>query len=120
MSAPTRPPETPASVDLLVGGMTCASCVGRVEKKLNRLEGVHATVNLATASAHVDYDPALVGPEELIETVERTGYTAALPTPAAAGAEPEAGRDLRTRLLVSAPLAVAVFVLVAAIRGEQR
>ncbi len=111
MSAPTRPPETPASVDLLVGGMTCASCVGRVEKKLNRLEGVHATVNLATASAHVDYDPALVGPEELIETVERTGYTAALPTPAAAGAEPEAGRDLRTRLLVSAPLAVAVFVL---------
>jgi Cu+-exporting ATPase len=100
------------SVDLLVGGMTCASCVGRVERKLNRLDGVEATVNLATASAHVDYDPRLVGPDDLIATVERTGYTAALPTPTGPGEESEApGRDLFRRLVVSAPLAVAVFVL---------
>ena len=106
--------ETPerTSVDLLVGGMTCASCVGRVERKLNRLDGVQATVNLATASAHVDYDPRLVGPDDLIATVERTGYTAALPTTTAPGEKAEApGRDLFRRLVVSAPLAVAVFVL---------
>ena len=99
-------------VDLLVGGMTCASCVGRVERKLNRLDGVHATVNLATASAHVDYDPRLVGTDDLIATVERTGYTAALPSPTGdTVVEPVGTRDLRTRLLVSAPLAIAVFVL---------
>ena len=67
------------TVDLLVGGMTCASCVGRVEKKLNRLEGVEASVNLATASARVAYDPALVDEDTLVATVERTGYTARCP-----------------------------------------
>ena len=68
------------SVDLLVGGMTCASCVARVEKKLNRLEGVEASVNLATASARVSFDPSLVDEDTLVETVERTGYTATLPS----------------------------------------
>src|SRR5436190_19463034 len=67
------------SVDLLVGGMTCASCVARVEKKLNRLEGVEASVNLATASARVRFDPGLVDEHALVEAVERTGYTASLP-----------------------------------------
>ncbi|HET8561754.1 MAG TPA: heavy metal translocating P-type ATPase [Marmoricola sp.] len=99
------------SVDLLVGGMTCASCVGRVEKKLNRLDGVHASVNLATASAHVDFDPQLVDTDTLIATVERTGYTAALPGPTTEAAREDPGRDLLRRLLVSAPLAAAVFVL---------
>src|SRR3954451_1219444 len=70
--------EQASSVDLLVGGMTCASCVARVEKKLNRLEGVEATVHLATASARVRFDPDLVEPATLVQTVERTGYTAAL------------------------------------------
>ncbi len=60
--------------------MTCASCVARVEKKLNRLEGVEASVNLATASARVSFDPSLVDEDTLVETVERTGYTAALPS----------------------------------------
>ena len=105
------PTAATASVDLLVGGMTCASCVGRVERKLNRLDGVHATVNLATASAHVDYDPRLLGTDELIATVERTGYTAALPGPSAEEPSEDPGRGLLRRLLVSAPLAVAVFVL---------
>jgi Cu+-exporting ATPase len=115
---PVVEPVTPVvepveTVDLLVGGMTCASCVGRVERKLNRLDGVHATVNLATASAHVDYDPARVSTDDLVATVERTGYTAALPTPTADGpaGEPAETRDLFRRLLVSAPLAIAVFVL---------
>ena len=95
-----------AHVDLLVGGMTCASCVGRVEKKLNRIDGVTARVNLATASASVDYDPASTDEETLVRTVEKTGYTA---SPAVEGAAPDddqdrVGADLRRRLLVSAPL----------------
>ena len=62
-------PTTPSAVehvDLLVGGMTCASCVARVEKKLNRLDGVTATVNLATASASVDYDPGETDVDRLL------------------------------------------------------
>ena len=101
-------------VDLLVGGMTCASCVGRVEKKLNRLDGVSATVNLATASASVDYDPTLVDPANLVATVERTGYTAAVAGPAQRDAEetrPAEEDDYRRRLLVAAPLTLAVLVL---------
>ncbi len=102
-------------VDLLVGGMTCASCVGRVERKLNRLDGVHASVNLATASAAVDYDPAGVEVDTLLRTVEQTGYTAAVATPEAAdeSADDEQRRaaDFRRRLLVAVPLSLAVLVL---------
>lgn len=105
-------------VDLLVGGMTCASCVGRVEKKLNRLDGVSATVNLATASASVDFDPVLVDPATLVATVEKTGYTAAVAGPAQRDAEetdePADESGYRRRLLVSAPLSVAVLVLMMA------
>ena len=102
------------SVDLLVGGMTCASCVSRVEKKLNRLEGVEASVNLATASARVSFDPTLVDEATLVETVERTGYTAALPSGDEAGpAADEAAyaRSLSRRLLLAVPLTAAVLVL---------
>lgn len=104
-------------VDLLVGGMTCASCVGRVEKKLNRLDGVSATVNLATASASVDYDPTLVDPGTLVATVEKTGYTAAVAGPAQRDdgeTEPADEYDYRRRLLVAAPLTLAVLVLMMA------
>ena len=104
-------------VDLLVGGMTCASCVGRVEKKLNRLDGVSATVNLATASASVDYDPTLVDPATLVATVEKTGYTAAVAGPAQRDAEetePAEEDDYRRRLLVAAPLTLVVLVLMMA------
>lgn len=109
----TQTPTTPHSVDLLVGGMTCASCVARVEKKLNRLEGVEATVNLATASAHVRFDPALVSESTLVETVERTGYTATLPSEDddPVGDEAAHARALLRRLLLAAPLTVAVLVL---------
>ena len=74
-------------VELPIRGMTCASCANRIERKLNRLDGVQASVNYATEKARVTvpdgYDPAL-----LIAEVEKTGYTAALPKPpAGSGAE---------------------------------
>jgi len=95
--------------------MTCASCVARVEKKLNRLDGVRASVNLATASAHVAYDPALVSESTLVETVERTGYSASLPSADAQDAadheEGARARDLGRRLALALPLTLAVLVL---------
>jgi Cu+-exporting ATPase len=100
------------AVELEIGGMTCASCAARIEKKLNQLDGVTATVNFATEKATVSF-PAAVSPEELITVVERTGYTATLPVvtqPEEADPEPETDA-LRQRLLISAALAVPVVVL---------
>lgn len=68
------------SAELAVGGMTCASCAARIEKKLTRLDGVTAAVNFATGTAHVSY-PEQITPDELISAVEQAGYTAALPAP---------------------------------------
>ncbi|GAA5615238.1 copper-translocating P-type ATPase [Streptomyces platensis] len=118
-----------ARVELAIGGMTCASCAARVEKKLNRMDGVLATVNYATEKAQVSYEGG-VSVGDLIATVERTGYTARPPAPPpepagaadAAGAaqgdgadlstDPQADlRPLRQRLTVSAVLAVPVIVL---------
>lgn len=109
------------SVDLLVGGMTCASCVARVERKLNRLDGVTASVNLATASAHVEYDAALVDEDTLVATVERTGYTATLPSDTGDGGDEErdASRALLRRLVVAVPLTLAL-VVVAMVPGVPR
>jgi Cu+-exporting ATPase len=105
------------SAELTIGGMTCASCAARVEKKLNRLDGVTATVNFATEKALVQLRNG-VTPDALITAVERTGYTAALPAASAAGlaaAGEDAGGDeaaaLRRRLLVSLALAIPVVVL---------
>jgi Cu+-exporting ATPase len=127
-------PVADARIELEIGGMTCASCAARIEKKLNRLDGVSATVNYATEKASVWYPPAL-RPSDLIATVEKTGYTAWVPAApgvtaaAATGGHPETGshsasgagpgsdagpgpiRTLRTRLLVSTALAVPVVVL---------
>ena len=61
-------------VDLGVTGMTCTSCSSRVERKLNKLDGAEATVNFATESASVSYDPDKLSPADLIQTVENTGY----------------------------------------------
>ena len=72
--------STPTDVELLIGGMTCASCANRIEKKLNRLDGVTATVNYATEKAKVSFGEG-VTPEDLIATVEKTGYRATLPRP---------------------------------------
>ncbi|MEV6764225.1 heavy metal translocating P-type ATPase [Streptomyces sp. NPDC051105] len=106
-----------AEVELLIGGMTCASCAARIEKKLNRMDGVTATVNYATEKAKVTY-PGGVQVADLIATVERTGYTAEEPAPPEPRPEPaaEPERDpelaaLRHRLLVSALLAAPVVLL---------
>ncbi|MEU5120402.1 heavy metal translocating P-type ATPase [Streptomyces asoensis] len=108
-------PDT--EVELLIGGMTCASCAARVEKKLNRMDGVTATVNYATERARVSY-PAGTEVADLIATVVKTGYTAEEPEPApqpeqAAEDTPrDPGLDaLRHRLLVSTLLAAPVVLL---------
>ncbi|MFH9584052.1 heavy metal translocating P-type ATPase [Streptomyces luteogriseus] len=104
-----------AEVELLIGGMTCASCAARVEKKLNRMDGVTATVNYATEKARITC-PEGTDVADLIATVVKTGYTAEEPAPApeeASAAEdedPEAAA-LRSRLVVSAALAVPVILL---------
>ncbi len=66
----------PATLELAIGGMTCAACAARIEKQLNKLPGVEATVNLASERAHVRYVPGLADAERLVATVVKTGYTA--------------------------------------------
>ncbi|HEX2128475.1 MAG TPA: heavy metal translocating P-type ATPase [Solirubrobacterales bacterium] len=101
-------------VELPVEGMTCASCANRIERKLNKLEGVEATVNFATQKAAVDYDAGLVDPQELLGAVEAAGYRAELPAEQPKPAEPEEHGELRTlrnRLIVSAVLSVPIFAM---------
>ena len=102
-----------ARLELEIGGMTCASCANRIEKKLNRLDGVSASVNYATEKAVVTapsgYDPAV-----LIAEVEKTGYTAALPQPPASAAEVPEDRELtslRQRLIGAVVLSVPVIAM---------
>ncbi|ART68777.1 copper-translocating P-type ATPase [Mycobacterium dioxanotrophicus] len=98
------------SVELQIGGMTCASCATRIEKKLNSLDGVTATVNYATEKAHVDGD---VPADALIKVVEDAGYTAHVPTPEpdtiAVHGDPTV--SLRSRLIISVVLAVPVIAM---------
>ncbi|MEU3889983.1 heavy metal translocating P-type ATPase [Streptomyces sp. NPDC029041] len=105
---------TDAEVELAIGGMTCASCAARIEKKLNRMDGVTATVNYATEKAKVSYSGE-VSVGDLIATVEATGYTAREPSPPAAqhdpGVEADALRPLRERLLTAVVLAVPVVAM---------
>jgi P-type Cu+ transporter len=101
--------ETPGRIDLEVGGMVCASCAARVEKKLNQLAGVSASVNYATELASVEYDRDQVRLPDLVRAVEDAGYKAAVPSSLDAGADPV--RALRTRLLVSVALTVPLVLL---------
>jgi P-type Cu+ transporter len=129
MSSAPKPPAAPASagaeqVELAIGGMTCASCAARIEKRLNKLDGVTATVNYATEKAKVSYAEG-VAREDLVAAVEQAGYTARLPEPprsrghlegadAGSGLEPAEAdpvRPLRTRLLVSAALTLPVVAM---------
>ncbi|MFF7159728.1 heavy metal translocating P-type ATPase [Streptomyces sp. NPDC008139] len=103
-----------ATTDLTVTGMTCAACVSRVEKRLARLDGVTATVNLATSTAHITH-PASYAPAELVAAVEAAGYGA---SPRAAEPEPESSADAGAadrraliRLLAVAVLALPVLAL---------
>ncbi|MEU5299538.1 heavy metal translocating P-type ATPase [Streptomyces noursei] len=111
-------------VELAIGGMTCASCAARIEKKLNRMDGVEATVNYATEKAKVAFQDD-VSVHDLIATVEATGYTAQEPAPAATAGETAAAdgtgdgggaaqdtlRPLRQRLITAVTLAVPVIAL---------
>jgi Cu+-exporting ATPase len=109
---------TQQTVDLQIGGMTCASCAARIEKKLNRMPGVQASVNYATEKAHVLL-PEGTAVDAAIATVEATGYTATLPLPpqvsgrsgAPAPVEDPEVASLRRRLVVSTALTVPVLVL---------
>ncbi|GGL91123.1 heavy metal translocating P-type ATPase [Nakamurella endophytica] len=133
MTAPSPAPDTtggvaasPADrVELAIGGMTCASCAARIEKKLNRMPGVHAAVNYATEKAVVELPPGTTA-ADAVATVEATGYTARLPEPPAPvgttgdgtgvtdapdRTEDAPAASLRRRLLVSAALALPVLLL---------
>jgi len=125
--------STTDRLELPISGMTCASCANRIERKLNKLEGVSASVNYATERATVEYDPAVVDPQQLVETVEAAGYRATLPAPAHARAHvdhhaghsegaqraAEAGghhhdddpADLRRRVIAGSALSLPVLVL---------
>ncbi|MEU6886322.1 heavy metal translocating P-type ATPase [Streptomyces viridosporus] len=116
----TTVPDT-AEVELAIGGMTCASCAARIEKKLNRMDGVTATVNYATEKAKVTFD-ADVTVDDLIATVEATGYTAREPQPESArgaagpGQGDDSGQDdelrpLRQRLITAVLLSVPVVAM---------
>jgi Cu+-exporting ATPase len=101
-------------LEITITGMTCASCANRVERKLNKLDGVMATVNYATEKAKVHY-PATVSPDDLVATVEQAGYGAVLPRPEepTASETPEVDplAPLRQRLLGSIVLSIPVIVL---------
>jgi Cu+-exporting ATPase len=115
MDAPAAPQTT--DVDLVIGGMTCASCAARIEKRLNKLDGVSASVNYATELARVAV-PAGISVDDLVAQVEAVGYTAALPRPPAAAetgetapADDDETASLRTRLQMSIALTVPVVLL---------
>ena len=102
-------------VELPITGMTCASCAARVEKRLNKLDGVEASVNYATERASVQYDARAIELEHLLEAVEAAGYTAALPAaPTVSDSEPaedDETSSLRTRLIVSAVLSLPALLI---------
>ena len=107
VSARTR---YPSRIELEIGGMTCASCAARVEKKLNKLDGVVlANVNYATELASVAYDSGQVRLPDLVHTVEAAGYTAALSSDT--DAKVDLVRPLRTRLIVSLALTFPLLLL---------
>ena len=100
-------------LELPITGMTCASCANRIERKLNKLDGVTATVNYATETAYVDYADGIEA-EQLIAAVEAAGYQAALPSAEAETAQPteqDPAARLRTRLIISAALSVPVLLI---------
>ncbi|MFH5228101.1 heavy metal translocating P-type ATPase [Antrihabitans spumae] len=118
MNPVTHHPTADGRVELDIGGMTCASCANRIEKKLNKLDGVTATVNYATEKARVDY-VGDVSTEDLVATVEQAGYTATVPASATSSTDPDAAgpaeidptASLRQRLLISLVLSVPVIAM---------
>jgi len=113
MKPATTSPEPDAgrlgAIDLDVTGMTCAACAARIERKLNKLDGVSASVNYATERAHITLNDRPVAVDELIATIEATGYGAHEPSPDAE--EPDRVGDLRRRLIVAIALGLPVLLL---------
>ncbi len=107
-------PESEARLELPIEGMTCSSCAGRVEKSLNGIEGVEATVNFATERATVEFDPERIDPEQLVGAVESVGYKAALPSAVGEAGEPQEAdptADLRRRTIFAAALSLPVLLM---------
>ena len=113
-----------AHLDLGVSGMTCTSCSSRVQRKLNKVDGVTANVNFATETAAIEYDPATANPESLIEVVRGAGYDAFTmgddssdaegpedDADPAAAARTQESRDLLRRTLISAALSTPVMLV---------
>ncbi|WP_434442953.1 heavy metal translocating P-type ATPase [Lentzea sp. E54] len=98
------------TIEISIGGMTCASCAARIERKLNKLDGVEASVNYATEKARISYAGDLT-PADLVKVVEDTGYTAELPSPDPATVEDDPARTLRQRLITAVVLSVPVIAL---------
>src|SRR5690606_33114229 len=123
MSGTDQAERAPGQVELAIGGMTCASCANRVERRLNKLDGVTATVNYATEKARVVFDEgaAPIPVDRLIAQAEAAGYTAAAPAPPrpaggdgpaeGAGAGPDPVQALRDRTLISLALSVPVIAM---------
>lgn len=114
MALTNQSPRTDA-IDLQISGMTCASCANRIERKLNKLDGVAASVNYATEKANI-IAPADMDPQELIREIQNAGYDASLPVKPGAvdGTEIDENReltDLKTRLIVAITLSVPVIAL---------
>jgi Cu+-exporting ATPase len=101
--------ERAGRVELAIEGMTCASCAARVERRLNKLDGVAATVNFATEEAAVSYDAGQVSVDELIAAVEAAGYHARVPAPSPVEDDP--GRPYRLRLVGAVAASVPLVVL---------
>ena len=118
MSTREAPRPLDVGIELEIGGMTCASCATRIERKLNKLDGISASVNYATEKARV-MAPEGYDPQQLVTTVEKAGYTAALPAPPKERSEGEDAeesedpelRSLRQRLIGAALLTIPVIVL---------
>ena len=109
--------EAPRRLELPIEGMTCATCAMRIEKRLNKLPGVEASVNYATERASVVFDESTISPASLVEAVEQVGYHASLPrgegaaSPAPSVESDPGLADLRRRLVISALLAAPVVAL---------
>jgi Cu+-exporting ATPase len=103
-------PESATPIAIAIEGMTCTSCAARVEKKLNRLPGIEATVNYATETAHVQM-PAGMDLDTVLDTITATGYTPHLPQDDEPVEQSPAVRSLRDRLVISAVLTIPVAVL---------
>ena len=101
-----------STLELPITGMTCASCANRIERRLNKLDGVIASVNYATEKARVEFDAGSVAPEQLVSAVQAAGYDAALPStePPAADAQDETV-PLRNRLILAALLSVPALLM---------